>query len=209
MILYGLVCVIHFGLPAIYLIIARFRLVRECGSPTYLSNSESRSPLETSIMFKVSCLFWAVLGRSIFARNTVHDQTNTEKQCAKTLDKHLKSGACQEDIAHSVMGTSAQIVSMREEIRQLLHVNGINGGGTISEESPMLAMLSEQRLLFLHVVLLAPHVRPVVQHERALVYRAGVHTVWTDGAGRHSSDPHHRRCGVGYYNDTHENNPRS
>eukprot|EP00971_Amphidinium_carterae_P217638 4320251-Amphidinium_carterae.1 len=29
-----------------------------------------------------------------------------------------------------------------------------------------------------------------------------VTTVWTDGSGRHSSDPHHRRCGVGYYTDT-------
>eukprot|EP00971_Amphidinium_carterae_P306247 6086182-Amphidinium_carterae.3 len=29
-------------------------------------------------------------------------------------------------------------------------------------------------------------------------------TVWTDGSGRHSSDPHHRRCGVGYYTDTEE-----
>eukprot|EP00971_Amphidinium_carterae_P293634 5829605-Amphidinium_carterae.1 len=38
--------------------------------------------------------------------------------------------------------------------------------------------------------------------EPALVYREGVTTVWTDGSGRHSSDPHHRRCGVGYYTDT-------
>eukprot|EP00971_Amphidinium_carterae_P189608 3763523-Amphidinium_carterae.1 len=40
--------------------------------------------------------------------------------------------------------------------------------------------------------------------EPELVYRAGVATVWTDGSGRHSSDPHHRRCGVGYYTDTQE-----
>eukprot|EP00971_Amphidinium_carterae_P109693 2172722-Amphidinium_carterae.1 len=32
--------------------------------------------------------------------------------------------------------------------------------------------------------------------------RAGVHTVWTDGSGRHSSNPHLRRCGVGYVTDT-------
>eukprot|EP00971_Amphidinium_carterae_P135922 2693251-Amphidinium_carterae.1 len=25
-----------------------------------------------------------------------------------------------------------------------------------------------------------------------------------DGSGRHSSDPQHRRCGVGYYTDTQE-----
>eukprot|EP00971_Amphidinium_carterae_P344403 6484794-Amphidinium_carterae.1 len=31
-----------------------------------------------------------------------------------------------------------------------------------------------------------------------------VTTVWTDGSGRHSSDPHHRRCGVGYHTDTDE-----
>eukprot|EP00971_Amphidinium_carterae_P071395 1411953-Amphidinium_carterae.1 len=37
-----------------------------------------------------------------------------------------------------------------------------------------------------------------------LCYRAGVHTVWTDGFGRHSSDPHHRRCGVCYYTDSQE-----
>eukprot|EP00971_Amphidinium_carterae_P179435 3558912-Amphidinium_carterae.1 len=41
-------------------------------------------------------------------------------------------------------------------------------------------------------------------YEPALEYRAGVTTVWTDGSGRHSSDPHHRRCGVGYYTDTQE-----
>eukprot|EP00971_Amphidinium_carterae_P016736 330265-Amphidinium_carterae.1 len=33
----------------------------------------------------------------------------------------------------------------------------------------------------------------------ALVYRAGVTTVWIDGSGQHSSGPQHRRCGVGYY----------
>eukprot|EP00971_Amphidinium_carterae_P004179 83219-Amphidinium_carterae.1 len=30
------------------------------------------------------------------------------------------------------------------------------------------------------------------------------HTVWTDGSGRHSSNPHCRRCGVGYVTDTGE-----
>eukprot|EP00971_Amphidinium_carterae_P296345 5886583-Amphidinium_carterae.1 len=29
-------------------------------------------------------------------------------------------------------------------------------------------------------------------------------TVWTDGSGSHSSNPHFRRCGVGYYTDTGE-----
>eukprot|EP00971_Amphidinium_carterae_P308424 6129100-Amphidinium_carterae.1 len=29
----------------------------------------------------------------------------------------------------------------------------------------------------------------------------GVQTVWTDGSGRHSSNPHYRRCGVGYVTD--------
>eukprot|EP00971_Amphidinium_carterae_P205032 4069331-Amphidinium_carterae.1 len=40
--------------------------------------------------------------------------------------------------------------------------------------------------------------------EPPLLYRAGLTTVWTDGSGRHSSDPHHRRCGLGYYTDTGE-----
>eukprot|EP00971_Amphidinium_carterae_P247674 4918058-Amphidinium_carterae.1 len=34
--------------------------------------------------------------------------------------------------------------------------------------------------------------------------KAGVHTVWTDGSGRHSSNPRFRRCGVGYVTDTGE-----
>eukprot|EP00971_Amphidinium_carterae_P205631 4080529-Amphidinium_carterae.1 len=34
--------------------------------------------------------------------------------------------------------------------------------------------------------------------------KAGVHTVWTDGSGRHSSNPHFKRCGVGYVTDTGE-----
>eukprot|EP00971_Amphidinium_carterae_P048013 945335-Amphidinium_carterae.1 len=41
-------------------------------------------------------------------------------------------------------------------------------------------------------------------HEPALVLKAGVSTVWTDGSGRHSSNPHFRRCGVGYVTDTGE-----
>eukprot|EP00971_Amphidinium_carterae_P331519 6465140-Amphidinium_carterae.2 len=31
-----------------------------------------------------------------------------------------------------------------------------------------------------------------------------VGTVWTDGSGRHSSNPHFRRCGVGYVTVTGE-----
>eukprot|EP00971_Amphidinium_carterae_P309212 6144617-Amphidinium_carterae.1 len=41
-------------------------------------------------------------------------------------------------------------------------------------------------------------------HEPALIMKAGVHTVWTDGSGRHSSNPHFIRCGVGYVTDTGE-----
>eukprot|EP00971_Amphidinium_carterae_P005431 108473-Amphidinium_carterae.1 len=44
----------------------------------------------------------------------------------------------------------------------------------------------------------------VISHELALVSRPGVHTVWTDGSGRHSSNPHFHRCGVGYYTRTGE-----
>eukprot|EP00971_Amphidinium_carterae_P002523 50209-Amphidinium_carterae.1 len=55
----------------------------------------------------------------------------------------------------------------------------------------------------LHGLLPAPKVPPVLTHEPVLVNRTGVVTVWTDGSGRHSSDPQHRRCGVGYYTDTH------
>eukprot|EP00971_Amphidinium_carterae_P328983 6461173-Amphidinium_carterae.3 len=51
----------------------------------------------------------------------------------------------------------------------------------------------------------APQVLVVLHHELglvSLVYREGVTTVWTDGSGRHSSHPQHRRCGMGYYTDT-------
>eukprot|EP00971_Amphidinium_carterae_P284075 5640165-Amphidinium_carterae.4 len=50
----------------------------------------------------------------------------------------------------------------------------------------------------LHGLLPAPWVLAFISHEPALAYRAGVGAVWTDGSGRHSSDPQHRRCGVGY-----------
>eukprot|EP00971_Amphidinium_carterae_P181654 3603961-Amphidinium_carterae.1 len=56
----------------------------------------------------------------------------------------------------------------------------------------------------LHGLLPAPRLPAIRTFEPALVYRAGVTTVWTDGSGRHSSGPHHRRCGVGYYTDTAE-----
>eukprot|EP00971_Amphidinium_carterae_P134560 2666825-Amphidinium_carterae.2 len=56
----------------------------------------------------------------------------------------------------------------------------------------------------LHGLLPAPRVPPVLTHEPVLVNRTGVVTVWTDGSGRHSDDPQHRRCGVGYYTDTNE-----
>eukprot|EP00971_Amphidinium_carterae_P184113 3655424-Amphidinium_carterae.1 len=36
------------------------------------------------------------------------------------------------------------------------------------------------------------------------VMKRGVHTVWTDGSGKHSSNPHFRRCGVGYVTYTGE-----
>eukprot|EP00971_Amphidinium_carterae_P253018 5023312-Amphidinium_carterae.1 len=53
----------------------------------------------------------------------------------------------------------------------------------------------------LHGILAAPRVPPVITQEPVLVYRTGVLMVWTDGSGRHSADPHHRRCGVGYYSN--------
>eukprot|EP00971_Amphidinium_carterae_P241279 4790823-Amphidinium_carterae.1 len=56
----------------------------------------------------------------------------------------------------------------------------------------------------LHGLLPAPRAPAVISHEPALVYRAGVGTVWTDTSSRHSSDPQHRRCGVGYCTDTQE-----
>eukprot|EP00971_Amphidinium_carterae_P170445 3377168-Amphidinium_carterae.1 len=56
----------------------------------------------------------------------------------------------------------------------------------------------------LHGILPAPRVPPVITHEPVLVCRTGVVTVWTDASGRHSADPHDRRCGVGYYKDTQE-----
>eukprot|EP00971_Amphidinium_carterae_P247479 4914041-Amphidinium_carterae.3 len=57
----------------------------------------------------------------------------------------------------------------------------------------------------LHGLLPAPQLPAVITHEPALVYKANVvATVWTDGSGKHSSDPHHRRRGVAYYTDTQE-----
>eukprot|EP00971_Amphidinium_carterae_P051622 1016138-Amphidinium_carterae.1 len=40
--------------------------------------------------------------------------------------------------------------------------------------------------------------------EPALIPKPGVTTVWTDGSGKHSNNPHFRRCGVGYVTDTGE-----
>eukprot|EP00971_Amphidinium_carterae_P262869 5214974-Amphidinium_carterae.1 len=45
---------------------------------------------------------------------------------------------------------------------------------------------------------------PVIPHESALAYRTGVHSVWTNGFGRHSNDPHHRCCGVRHHKDIQE-----
>eukprot|EP00971_Amphidinium_carterae_P112885 2235513-Amphidinium_carterae.2 len=56
----------------------------------------------------------------------------------------------------------------------------------------------------LHGLLPAPTQQVVLNHEPALVSRPGVHIVSTDGSGRHSSNPHFRRCGVGCYTDTGE-----
>eukprot|EP00971_Amphidinium_carterae_P345451 6486411-Amphidinium_carterae.1 len=39
---------------------------------------------------------------------------------------------------------------------------------------------------------------------RILSTLPGVHTVWNDASGRHSSNPHFPRCGVGYHTDTGE-----
>eukprot|EP00971_Amphidinium_carterae_P195769 3884800-Amphidinium_carterae.2 len=47
----------------------------------------------------------------------------------------------------------------------------------------------------LHGLLPAPPAGAVPTHEPASVMRRGMHTVWTDGSGRHSSNPHFRRCG--------------
>eukprot|EP00971_Amphidinium_carterae_P123071 2436713-Amphidinium_carterae.2 len=44
----------------------------------------------------------------------------------------------------------------------------------------------------LHGLLPAPPPGALPAHEPALVMRAGLHTVWTDGSGRHSSNPHFR-----------------
>eukprot|EP00971_Amphidinium_carterae_P327379 6458705-Amphidinium_carterae.3 len=51
----------------------------------------------------------------------------------------------------------------------------------------------------LHGLLPAPQRQVVLNHEPALASRLGVRNVWTDGSGRHSSNPHFRRCRVGYY----------
>eukprot|EP00971_Amphidinium_carterae_P074359 1469365-Amphidinium_carterae.1 len=49
-----------------------------------------------------------------------------------------------------------------------------------------------------------PPPRAVPTHEPALVVRQGAHRFWTDGSGRHSSNLHFCRCGVGYVTDTGE-----
>eukprot|EP00971_Amphidinium_carterae_P245723 4879687-Amphidinium_carterae.1 len=43
-----------------------------------------------------------------------------------------------------------------------------------------------------------------MNHEPPLASRLGAHTAWANGFGRHSNNPHFRRCGVGYYTDTGE-----
>eukprot|EP00971_Amphidinium_carterae_P007378 146523-Amphidinium_carterae.1 len=48
------------------------------------------------------------------------------------------------------------------------------------------------------------HAVPLPTHEPAVVKRHGVHTVWTDGSGRHSRNPHFRRCWVGYVTNSEE-----
>eukprot|EP00971_Amphidinium_carterae_P157193 3116273-Amphidinium_carterae.2 len=56
----------------------------------------------------------------------------------------------------------------------------------------------------LHGLPPAPKHQVVMNREPALVSRPGVHIVWTDGSGRHSSKPHFRRRRVGYHIDTGE-----
>eukprot|EP00971_Amphidinium_carterae_P250393 4970908-Amphidinium_carterae.1 len=41
----------------------------------------------------------------------------------------------------------------------------------------------------MHGLLPAPHKQGIITHEPALASRPGVHIVWTDGSGRHSSNP--------------------
>eukprot|EP00971_Amphidinium_carterae_P058017 1147456-Amphidinium_carterae.1 len=41
----------------------------------------------------------------------------------------------------------------------------------------------------------APPLGLLLAHEPALVPEVGVSIVWTDGSGKHSSNPHFRRCG--------------
>eukprot|EP00971_Amphidinium_carterae_P011712 230580-Amphidinium_carterae.2 len=61
----------------------------------------------------------------------------------------------------------------------------------------------------LHSLLPTPPPGALPAHEPALVMSAGAHTVWTDGFGRHSSNPHFRKCGVGYVTDTGERSWRA
>eukprot|EP00971_Amphidinium_carterae_P340204 6478411-Amphidinium_carterae.1 len=68
--------------------------------------------------------------------------------------------------------------------------------GGVNDETPACVKL--------HGLLPAPRVPAAISHEPALVYRAGVGIVWTDGSGRHSSDPQYRRCGAGYFTDMQE-----
>eukprot|EP00971_Amphidinium_carterae_P338515 6475883-Amphidinium_carterae.1 len=60
------------------------------------------------------------------------------------------------------------------------------------------------RIVIVHLHAPAPPPVPLPTRELALVLRQGVDAVWTDGSGRHSSNPHFRRCGVGYVTDAGE-----
>eukprot|EP00971_Amphidinium_carterae_P064146 1269911-Amphidinium_carterae.1 len=70
--------------------------------------------------------------------------------------------------------------------------------GTRSEgKRRCLLMMTPHLVASSCMILPAPRNPPVLTQEPVLVNRTGVITVWTDGSGRYSDDPHHRRCVVG------------
>eukprot|EP00971_Amphidinium_carterae_P194173 3853107-Amphidinium_carterae.1 len=82
---------------------------------------------------------------------------------------------------------------------------------TIDLDPPLLQAETLGHKLTTHQETGEPHPGSILQswcvmliQEPVLVNRTGAVTVWADGSGRHSSDPQHRRCGVGYHTDTHE-----
>eukprot|EP00971_Amphidinium_carterae_P222256 4411633-Amphidinium_carterae.1 len=70
-------------------------------------------------------------------------------------------------------------VRCHEEVEDLSHIRFLTPGTKNVARSNYRLTMPVFLLVLLHGSLPAPHVPPVIHHVPALVYRAGVHTVWT------------------------------